>query len=87
MLSCGMMPAPSAYPLEQGFDEAWAQIRRETEAVRTPVECTTCPRREMCSVCAAVCVTETGAPDRVPKYVCAMTQATAQAYENWRKDS
>lgn len=85
MLPCGMMPHPAAYPLEVGFDAAWAQIRAATKEIRLPAKCGNCPKRGACPVCAAVCVTETGRFDGVPEYVCAMTgetiRLTRQAYE------
>ena len=73
MLPCGMMPGPTAYPLEVGFDAAWDTIRAETAKIRTAPQCAGCPKKDVCSVCAAVCVTETGAFDRTPEYVCRMT--------------
>ena len=85
MLPCGMMPYPTAYPLEVGFREAWEQIRAETKKLRMPAKCGSCPKRGACAVCAAVCVTETGRFDGVPEYMCAMTDATIRrtwaAYE------
>ena len=85
MLPCGMMPYPTAYPLEEGFDAAWQRIRTETKALRMPAKCGGCPKRGACPVCAAVCVTETGRFDGVPEYVCAMTDETIRqtwaAYE------
>ncbi len=85
MLPCGMMPYPTAYPLEVGFREAWEQIRAETKKLRMPAKCGSCPKRGACAVCAAVCVTETGKFDGVPEYMCAMTDATIRrtwaAYE------
>ena len=82
MLPCGMMPYPTAYPLETGFAEAWARTREETEKLRMPGKCGNCPKRSACPVCAAVCVTETGKFDGVPEYVCAMTDATIR--ETWK---
>ena len=83
MLPCGMMTAPAVYPLEVGFNAAWEELRQKTAAIRTPGKCMTCPKQEVCSVCAAVCVTETGSFDGVPEYVCRMTEeivrATAEA--------
>lgn len=78
MLPCGMMPSPTAYPLEVGFDAAWEQIKAETAQIRLPSACGTCPRKEVCAACAAVCVTETGRFDGVPGYVCRMTEATVE---------
>ena len=82
MLPCGMMPGPCAEPLKDGFAASWAYIREETKKIRMPRECTACPNRKACSVCAAVCVTETGAFDRVPEYVCRLTEHTLE--ETWR---
>ena len=84
-LPCGMMPHPVAYPLEDGVESAWKQIREETAKLRMPAKCSGCPKRGVCSVCAAGCVTETGRFDGVPEYVCKMTDAvierTWQRYE------
>lgn len=75
---CGMMPYPEREPLEIGFGAAWDQIREETLRIRMPRECGVCPKREVCFVCAAVCITETGAFDQVPAYVCRQTDATIE---------
>lgn len=76
MLPCGMMPYPEAYPLREGFEAAWEQIKQETRRLRMPKECAGCSRQAVCPVCAAVRVAETGAFDRVPEYVCRMTEET-----------
>lgn len=85
MMPCGMIPVPSAKPLEVGFGEAWDQIRTAVKAIRMPSECSGCPKREACGVCAAVCITETGSFREVPRYMCQLTdetiRATYQAYE------
>ena len=41
-----------------------------------PKPCGTCAYKELCPVCAAVTVTETGHFDAVPEYVCRQTKAT-----------
>lgn len=79
MLPCGMMPGPAAYPLEVGFEAAWDQIRAHTRKIRMPAKCGSCQKRDVCPVCAAVCVTETGRFDRLPEYVCRMTEETIRA--------
>ena len=75
MLPCGMMPRPEVRPLETGFEAAWKRLREETAGLRMPAACGSCPRRSACAVCAAVCVTETGEFNRVPAYMCRMTEA------------
>ena len=76
MQSCGMMPCPSVYPLQVGFDNAWEYIKAETKKIHLPPECVSCPKKGACFSCAAVCYTETGCFDKVPEYVCQMTDAT-----------
>lgn len=77
MLPCGMMPYPTAYPLEVGFAAAWDQTRAATQAIRLPKECSaTCPDRNQCPICAAICITETGSFDKRPDYLCRMTHET-----------
>ena len=53
--------------------KASENIKKETAEIRMPPQCTVCPKRPLCHVCAAVCITETGYFDRVPEYVCAQT--------------
>lgn len=76
MMPCGMMPRPVVYPLEVGFEKAWQAIREQTAQIRLPAKCGTCPKRQLCPVCAAVCITETGAFDGLPEYLCRQTDET-----------
>lgn len=76
MLPCGMMPYPEVNLLELGFHDAWREIIQRTREIHMPGQCGVCPKKDVCSVCPAVCVTETGKFDQVPKYVCQMTDAT-----------
>ena len=76
MTPCGMMPRPVVYPLQTGFAAAWQTIREETSRIRLPSKCGSCPKRPVCSMCAAVCVTETGSFDGVPTYLCQQVDET-----------
>lgn len=73
MHPCGMMQYPTVYPLEIGFPKAWEKLKRETENIHQPPKCLSCEKRKICGVCAAVCVTETGAFDKIPRYMCERT--------------
>ena len=75
MRPCGMMLNPTTYPLEVGFDKAWEEIRTETSKIVTASKCSTCEKKDICGVCAAVCVTETGKFNGVPTYMCERTEA------------
>lgn len=81
MLPCGMMPEEGQRPLEVGFEAAWEATRNAACGIRLPLSCAGCTHKEVCSVCAAVCVTETGAYDHVPEYVCRLTQSLVE--ETW----
>ena len=85
MTPCGMMNDPAVSVPAVGFAAAWAQTKRATEAIRMPAECAGCAKKEACHACAAMCVTETGRFDGVPRYVCRMTDETVRltqaAYE------
>lgn len=76
MYPCGMMPKPVAYPLEVGFEKAWEYVNTEVKKIRLPSKCASCPKKNACFSCAAVCYTETGAFDRVPTYVCEQVDET-----------
>jgi radical SAM protein with 4Fe4S-binding SPASM domain len=88
MLPCGMMPDPTVYPLKTGFAQAWQQLREETRNIPMAPQCGNCPKKEICGVCAAVRITETGAFDRVPEYMCRMTEETlARTQQAWQERS
>ena len=78
MRPCGMMPGPTTYPLVDGFDKAWDELRAETLKIVTASKCSTCDKKEVCGVCAAVCVTETGKFNGVPVYMCERTEKIIQ---------
>lgn len=74
MRPCGMMPGPNVYPLEVGFDKAWEALLEETRQITTPTKCANCEKRDICGVCAAVCMAETGTFNGVPTYMCERTE-------------
>lgn len=78
MTPCGMMVQPDVSVPELGFARAWEETKAATACILLPPACTQCEYKHMCHACAAMCVTETGAFDGRPEYVCAMTKATAE---------
>lgn len=74
MLPCGMFPGEGYRVAEIGFDQAWERVKADCGQLRMPAACTACHYRDRCSVCAAACMTETGATDRRPDYICRMTE-------------
>lgn len=80
MRPCGMFDRVQADVLQDGFDVCWEKICRQVDAIRLPVECSVCPDRELCKVCASMCLSETGAFDRKPEYVCEMVKGMKEEY-------
>ena len=78
MLPCGMMPWPVTRPLEVGFGTAWEQLREETGKIQACAGCSACPKKEVCSVCAASRIAETGSFEEVPGYICRYTDAVIE---------
>lgn len=68
MTPCGMMNGPNI-PITD-FSEAWEAICKEREKIFLPKECSTCPLRKKCDMCAAVSLAETGRSNAVPSYAC-----------------
>lgn len=78
MLPCGMMIEPEAYPLQDGFSEAWESLKTKVSAIKLPQECSVCADFELCHTCAAMIYSETGRFDEKPEYRCQMVKE----YEN-----
>ena len=72
MRPCGMMSEPETEPLQVGFEQAWAQLRKAVAGIRLSPECSVCERRNSCPVCAAMCLAETGSFSKKPEYICSM---------------
>ena len=89
MTPCGMMTNPVVYPVRDGFNAAWDELRAQTAALRMPSACSACDYKDVCSVCAAVCYTETGRFDGQPTFVCEKTRElvriTGEKYEEIKK--
>lgn len=52
MYPCDMAAYPSAFPFEQGFSEAAADIRYQVDTLRLPKKCMSCAQRE--TICSCV---------------------------------
>lgn len=79
MTPCGMMDRPAVDVRKAGFKEAWKVILQETKKILMPSKCTGCELKDICKVCAAMVLTETGGFDTVPEYRCKMMAAYPKA--------
>ena len=70
LAACGMFGDERFSLKKMTLSEAWRSVNEDTVKIRLPIECRNCRYRAFCNVCAAVCRTETGSFDSVPRYVC-----------------
>lgn len=83
MHPCGLMNHPEADVLKLGFDKAWNEIVKATSKIRLPKKCAICALRDLCRICPAMCLCETGKFDQVPEYICQMTETSYQEYQKY----
>ena len=78
--SCVVLDQPSydAFDTTDDFMTLWNKIVRETEEIKTSVECNQCKLRHVCNTCAAAAVAECGDFEGVSKYLCEYTKETVR---------
>lgn len=86
MRACVVLDNPSIPVFEKGFDAAWKEVVRGTEAICTSVKCSQCTLREVCNVCAASAIAEEGSADAVPEYLCRYTKQTIKSLEEIKRN-
>lgn len=87
MTPCVFMENPAMPVFETGFANAWKKINKSRQGMFFPAACTKCDRRDVCTVCSACALTETGDPLRRPAYMCAMTNEKLRLAHEWRAAS
>lgn len=70
MIPCGMMNIAGESVIEKGFKESWKSIYEQTKKIILPAECAVCKYGDICNVCAASCLAETGGYQEKPEYIC-----------------
>lgn len=76
---CGMIPQ-GVNVIERPFAHAWNEICKEMEQVYLPVECSSCPYRVLCPVCAALCGSLGASTTEVPLQMCEYIHAYCEAF-------
>lgn len=75
LLPCGMFIEPKISLLEHSFKDCWEYIVEETSKLRMYSGCKTCDKRNICHVCAAGCLCESGGNmESKPEYICERTE-------------
>lgn len=73
LMPCGMFIEPKISLLENSFADSWNYIVNKTRQLRGCLECKSCKKRNICMVCAAGCLAETGSFEGKPQYLCDVT--------------
>lgn len=79
MTGCGMMEKFYEYPFEDGFEVCWKRINKTIAEQTVLSACKDCPDRDICKVCPAMALAETGDFNRKPEYVCEM-------HNTWKRE-
>lgn len=86
MTACGMMNKPEFSVFEEGLTGAWKKVVESSKKLYMPAECTTCKFKDLCEVCGASVLAETGDLDKTPKYICEMTKEKIRCIDMIRKE-
>jgi len=80
---CLVLSQPAARPLENGFAEAWKQVRRYVDSAPPAVsECRTCDLLAYCGRCPAWSMMESGTLTEPVPYLCEIARARKERYGN-----
>lgn len=85
MSFCGMVPANSdCNVLSKGFKQCWEEVKSTVKSIRLPAKCSYCKYKYLCNACAASCFCETGAFDKVPEFICRVSELTAEKFKEYK---
>lgn len=75
MLACGMTEYFKEYPFKDGFEKSWERIKNQVKNTEVLRKCSECSLRDICKVCPAMAIAETGSFNEKPEYVCCFTDS------------
>ena len=73
---CVILQNPRANVFEVGFRDAWKQVCEQAQALKSASKCSVCSLRHLCRSCVAAGLTETGAHNGIPPYMCSYAAET-----------
>lgn len=74
MMPCGMMNGPKYNLLENSFEECWNKLIEDNKVIHYPKECINCGLQNICQICPASLIAETGSYDKKSEYLCRFTK-------------
>jgi len=76
MTPCGLIAEPYTLPLELGVADAWTELKAKCDQILMSSKCLKCDKREICIVCPAGNLAETGSFDQASPFHCEMAKHT-----------
>ena len=73
---CVILQNPRVNVFEVGFQDAWKQVCEKAQALKSASKCSVCNLRHLCRSCVAAGLTETGAHNGIPPYMCSYAAET-----------
>lgn len=83
---CIMVTKPQTDAFSQDFEIAWKEIVAETRQIELSMQCASCEKRQVCQVCAASALLETGSYQGTPAYMCQYTEQCIQQMKAYLED-
>ncbi|MCD7809255.1 MAG: radical SAM protein, partial [Erysipelotrichaceae bacterium] len=74
MMPCGMMNGPKYNLLENSFEECWNKLIEDNKVIHYPKECINCGLQNICQICPASLIAETGSYEKKSDYLCRFTK-------------
>ena len=75
MRPCGMLERPGVPVRGRSFAGVWKELTELTQQIRMSGQCSRCGSQNICHACAAMALSETGAFEQTPGYLCRMVEA------------
>ena len=86
LMPCGMFTEPKISLLENSFADSWDYIVDRTRQLKGCLECKSCRKRNICMVCAAGCLAETGNFEGKPQYLCDVSHELCELLLSYLND-
>lgn len=74
LLPCGMMTEPGISLLKHSFSQCWDYIVKTTQSIHYCEDCRKCHYQNICHVCPANLIAESGSYQKRPEYICQYTK-------------
>ena len=83
---CVMLNDPCVSVFDRGFEDAWKTVADEVKKIRLNPVCSECTKRDVCQICVACALHESGCFYGIPEYMCQYTDEILNGLEQELND-